>query len=121
MIVLPFPAKVLWPNGRTRNHKWRNAEFQKHKEWAYHATLAKLPRCFKWNGQPIKLHYIITPKTAHAIDKDNCIAAMKASVSFALCLRFSTEVPARTAAVNVLHEFHRPTVCMIAARAIGGS
>lgn len=78
MIALPLPAKILWPNGRTRNHRWRNAEFQKHKGWAYNATLASLPRCFKWNGERIKLRYTITPKTAHAIDRDNCVAAMKA-------------------------------------------
>ncbi len=80
MITLPFPAKVLWPNGRTRNVRWRNAEFQKHKQWAYNATLSALPRCFKWNGEPIKLRYTVTPKgaTRRAIDRDNAIAAMKA-------------------------------------------
>lgn len=80
MIVLPFPAKVLWPNGRTRNHNYKAAEFKKHKQWAYHATLAALPRCFKHNGEPIKLRYRITPKakTTCPIDRDNAVSAMKA-------------------------------------------
>ena len=77
MITLPLPAKILWPNGRGH---WgaKNRAFQDHKTWAYHAALAVLPRCFKWNGEPIKLRYVITPKTRHAIDRDNCVAAMKA-------------------------------------------
>lgn len=78
MIILPFPHKILWPNGRTRNVKWKADEFKKHKTWAFNATKAKLPRCFNWNGEPIKLRYVITPKTAHKIDRDNCVAAMKA-------------------------------------------
>lgn len=77
MIVLPFPDKILWPNGRG-HHMAKNRAFQKHKTWAYHAALANIPRCFKWNGEPIRLRYIITPKTKHAIDQDNCVAAMKA-------------------------------------------
>lgn len=78
MITLPFPAKVLWPNGRTRNHNFKAAEFKKHKQWAYNATLAALPRCFKHNGDPITLRVTITPKTAHAIDADNAVASLKA-------------------------------------------
>lgn len=77
MITLPFPAKILWPNGRG-HHMAKHREFQKHKEWARVATLAALPRCFKHNGEPVKLRYTVTPKTKHAIDKDNAISAMKA-------------------------------------------
>ena len=78
MIVLPFPAKILWPNGRTRNVRWRAAEFKKHKDWAFAATREKLPTCFKHNGEPIALAYTVHPKTRNAIDRDNCVAAMKA-------------------------------------------
>lgn len=76
MIPLPFPHKALWPNGRAH---WRTKarEVKKHRQWAKLATLAALPRCFKWNGEPIKLRYTITPKTAHAIDRDNVVAALK--------------------------------------------
>lgn len=74
---LPFPHKALWPNGRAH---WavKAREFKKHREWARVATLEAIPRCFSWNGEPIRLTYTITPKTAHKIDVDNCIAAMKA-------------------------------------------
>lgn len=77
MIVLPLPAKILWPNGR--GHWAAKAKaFKDHKGWAFAATKAALPRCFKWNGEQVKLRYTITPKTKHAIDRDNCVAAMKA-------------------------------------------
>ena len=77
MIILPFPDKSLWPNGRAH---WatKSRAFAKHKAWAFNATKANLPRCFNWNGEPIKIAYKITPKTAHKIDRDNCVAAMKA-------------------------------------------
>lgn len=77
MITLPFPAKILWPNGRG-HHQAKAREFKKHKDWAFFATRSVLPYCFKHNGAPIKLKFTITPKTRHAIDKDNCVAAMKA-------------------------------------------
>lgn len=77
MIVLPFPHKALWPNGRA--HYFTKArEFKKHKGWAYAAALAALPRSYKHDGAPVRLRYIVTPKTKNAIDKDNAVAAMKA-------------------------------------------
>lgn len=76
-VTLPFPAKILWPNGRG-HHMAKHREFQKHKEWARLATLEAIPRSCRTILGPITLHYIVTPKTAHAIDKDNAIAAMKA-------------------------------------------
>lgn len=74
LIQLPFPAKVLWPNGR--GHRMaKHREFQKHKAWAHAAALsAKLPR-------PVgKVEWSVTfyPKTSHAIDDDNARASLKA-------------------------------------------
>lgn len=79
MIVLPFPDKILWPNGRG-HHMAKHRAFQKHKQWAFAAAKAALPRGFKHNGEPIRLRYIVTPKgaTRTAIDRDNAVAAMKA-------------------------------------------
>ncbi len=77
MITLPFPAKILWPNGRG-HHMAKHRAFQIHKSWAFAATLEKLPTCFKHNGVPVQLAYTVHPKTAHPIDRDNCVAAMKA-------------------------------------------
>lgn len=76
MINLPFPAKILWPNGRG-HHMAKHRAFKKHKGWAYAATLEAVPGCFKWNGEPIQLTYTITPKTRHQIDRDNAVSAMK--------------------------------------------
>jgi crossover junction endodeoxyribonuclease RusA len=77
MIVLPFPDKILWPNGRG-HHMAKHRAFQKHKQWAYWATLDALPADTRMILGPFRLRYTITPKTAHPIDKDNCIAALKA-------------------------------------------
>jgi crossover junction endodeoxyribonuclease RusA len=77
MIPLPFPAKILWPNGRGHYHA-KNRAFQAHKQWAFTAAKQAMPRCFKWNGEPIKWRVTITPKTAHKIDKDNAVASLKA-------------------------------------------
>jgi hypothetical protein len=52
-------------------------EVKKHREWARVATMAAISRSFQWNGEPIRIRYTVTPKTAHAIDRDNCVAAMK--------------------------------------------
>lgn len=77
MLELPFPAKVLWPNGRG-HHMVRHRAFQKHKDWAHKAALEILPPCFRHNGDPIQLSYTVYPKTRNAIDADNAVAAMKA-------------------------------------------
>ena len=77
MIELPFPDKALWPNGRP-HHMAKHRAFQKHKSWAHIAMLSLLPACFKHNGEPVQLAYTVRPKTRHAIDRDNCVAAMKA-------------------------------------------
>lgn len=69
MIVLPFPERILWPNGRG-HHMAKHRAFQKHKQWAFAAALGST-----WNGT---ITYRITPKTAHPIDRDNIISAMKA-------------------------------------------
>lgn len=76
MITLPLPDKILWPNGRGHHMAYARA-FKKHKQWAFYATRDVLPYCFKHNGERVKLKYIITPKTKHAIDSDNALAAMK--------------------------------------------
>lgn len=78
-IELPFPDKILWPNGRG-HHMARHRAFKKHKQWAHDATLAAIPRDLRTIPGPIRLRYTITPKarTSRAIDKDNAVAAMKA-------------------------------------------
>lgn len=76
-IELPFPAKILWPNGR--GHRMaKHREFQKHKGWAWGAMMAVLPPCFSHNGKRIDWCVTFYPKTANAIDDDNARASLKA-------------------------------------------
>lgn len=72
-IQLPFPHKVLWPNGRGH---WsvKAREVKKHRQWAYAATrAANLPTP---EGR-VDLVVTIHPKTRHPIDRDNAIASLK--------------------------------------------
>jgi crossover junction endodeoxyribonuclease RusA len=78
VIELPFPAKILWPNGR--GHWAAKAKaFKDHKGWAHYRT-----RCFYHDGnkpaigERIDWSVTIHPKTAHAIDDDNARASLKA-------------------------------------------
>lgn len=76
MIVLPFPAKVLWPNGRTLNHRYKAAAFRKAREEAAWATKAANVRI---GNSPIPVHITVCPKAkGPAPDADNCVSAAKA-------------------------------------------
>ena len=78
MIELPFPAKILWPNGRG-HHMAKHREFQKHKQWAWLACTEALS--FKKRAfirTPVEWSVTFHPKTAHAIDDDNARASLKA-------------------------------------------
>lgn len=80
-IELPYPHKILWPNGRTKSHGWRNSEFQKHKGWAKNATLAELRGGRILLPLPERFRVLLTvyPKTANLPDKDNCLSAAKSA------------------------------------------
>lgn len=75
MIVLPYPHKSLWPNGRAH---WaeKAREVKKHRKWAYLAT--RDAKISVGNG-PIPVHILVKPKArGPAPDRDNAIAACKA-------------------------------------------
>jgi crossover junction endodeoxyribonuclease RusA len=75
-IILPFPPKVLWPNGRTLNHKFKAAAFKKAREQAAWAAKAANVRV---GNSPIPVHLIVKPKAkGPAPDADNCVSAAKA-------------------------------------------
>jgi len=75
-IVLPFPPKVLWPNGRTLNHKFKAAAFRKAREQAAWAAKAANVRV---GNSPIPVHITVCPKAkGPAPDADNIVAAFKA-------------------------------------------
>ena len=75
MIVLPFPVKILWPNGRTRNYRWRAAEVKKARtmaNWAARAAKIKL------GDSPFPVHIEVRPKRyGPPPDVDACISAAK--------------------------------------------
>jgi crossover junction endodeoxyribonuclease RusA len=74
VIELPFPDKLLWPNGRTRSYLARWQQTKKHREWARLATLAaKIPAP---NGR-VDWSVTIHPKTGNVIDRDNAHASLK--------------------------------------------
>jgi crossover junction endodeoxyribonuclease RusA len=76
MIELPFPAKILWPNGRG-HHMAKHRAFKAHKQWAWAATRAA--RIYGYDPSPrIRWSATFYPKTRNAIDQDNAAASLKA-------------------------------------------
>lgn len=74
LIELPFPDKLLWPNGRTRSYHAKWAQVKKHREWARIATLAaKVPPITGRVDWSVTIH----PKTRNVIDRDNAYASLK--------------------------------------------
>lgn len=75
-LSLPWPAKILWPNGRGH--------------WAAKAAATKIARTAAWaltleaigrhkpTWQRVKLSWTFHPKTANRVDDDNAAASAKA-------------------------------------------
>lgn len=77
-ITLPYPDKVLWPNGRTKNYRYRAMVYNKAKGIAYWSALEVRDRLIV-NAGELAIRLTVYPKArGPAPDKDNCIAAMKA-------------------------------------------
>lgn len=70
--TLPWPAKILWPNGRGH---WsaKSRATKNHRTWAFVATKACDIR-----GPFSRWSVIFHPKTRHQIDDDNARASLKA-------------------------------------------
>jgi len=86
-LKLPFPAKVLWPNGRGH---WgeKGRAFKAHKGWAYIATKAAIGNTFPTFSK-VEWNVTVHPKTRHPIDDDNARASLKAyqdGIALALCV-----------------------------------
>lgn len=73
MIELPFPDKILWPNGRG-HHMAKHRAFQKHKTWAWAALCAD--RNYAHAGGRVRWSVTFYPKTRNAIDDDNARASL---------------------------------------------
>lgn len=76
IISLPFPDKLLWPNGRTRSHFAKGRVVKKHKAWAHNAALAE--RSTAPIGDRLQLIATFTCKpTGPLPDEDNAAASLK--------------------------------------------
>lgn len=74
--TLPFPDKLLWPNGRTRSYMAKARVAKSHRGWAKIAALAaKAPKADP-EGR-VSIAITVHPKTRNAIDADNAVASTK--------------------------------------------
>jgi len=74
---LPFPDKLLWPNGRTRSHHAKARVVKKHKAWAHTAALSE--RSSAPAGDRLQIVATFACKPAGPLpDKDNAAASLKA-------------------------------------------
>jgi crossover junction endodeoxyribonuclease RusA len=80
-LALPYPAKILWPNGRG-HHQRKGSATRKHREWATYAVMEQGSdfRAFDHDGaSQIRVHITVHGKPKGPLpDKDNCSAAAKA-------------------------------------------
>lgn len=76
ILDLPFPAKLLWPNGRTRSRFAKSGETKKHKAWAHNAALAA--RADAPVGDRLRLVATFHCKPSGPLpDADNASASLK--------------------------------------------
>jgi crossover junction endodeoxyribonuclease RusA len=78
MIELPFPHKILWPNGRTQSRGFKAAETKKHRAWGAIAT-REVMRGFEPDAGDILVNVTCHPKPSGPLpDRDNVLSACKA-------------------------------------------
>ena len=79
-VHLPFPAKLLWPNGSQGNPWSVSAVKRKHHQWAYDAAFEAvmkhgLPSLY---GDKIRVTIdVFANRYGPLPDRDNCVAASK--------------------------------------------
>jgi crossover junction endodeoxyribonuclease RusA len=77
ILDLPYPAKLLWPNGRTRSPFAKSRETKKHKAWAI--TAAYGDRANAPVGDRLRLIATFHCKPSGPLpDDDNASASLKA-------------------------------------------
>ena len=75
-VHLPWPSKVLWPNGPNGNRYAKSGSRKSHRKWACAAAMAAGER---FTEGPIAIKLTVFPKARGPLpDQDNCIAACKA-------------------------------------------
>lgn len=76
---LPFPAKVLWPNGRASHWAERMRAVKTHRADAYWTLHAEgVPKADP--EARVSIAVTVHPKTRHPIDRDNCVASLKSYI-----------------------------------------
>jgi crossover junction endodeoxyribonuclease RusA len=76
---LPFPAKVLWPNGRPAHWAEKARAVKSARKAAWAAALAAGVKSLPV-GDGYAISVTVYPKTRNAIDADNAVASLKASL-----------------------------------------
>lgn len=89
-LTLPWPPRILWPNGRG-HHMVRYRYQQQAKSDGYYAARAALKPTLVagYNGQPIKITLTAHPPTRRDYDDDGLIGAFKHyrdGIAEALCV-----------------------------------
>lgn len=76
--TLPFPPKILWPNGRGHwAEKARAVKSSRQSAWA-----AALAAGLRRDASITRASLAVTvhPKTRNPIDRDNCVASLKSAI-----------------------------------------
>jgi crossover junction endodeoxyribonuclease RusA len=76
---LPFPAKVLWPNGRPAHWAEKARAVKSARKAAWAAALAAGVKALPVGGR-YGLAVTVYPKTRNAIDADNAVSSLKATI-----------------------------------------
>jgi crossover junction endodeoxyribonuclease RusA len=76
---LPFPAKVLWPNGRPAHWAEKARAVKSARKAAWAAALAAGVKSLPASGR-YAIAVTVYPKTRNAIDADNAVSSLKASL-----------------------------------------
>ncbi len=78
-VDLPYPHKLLWPNGPRGNVHAVADQKKKHRRWGHDATMADPAWRTFVPGTAVPINIVVSRKAAGVYpDKDNTVAAAKA-------------------------------------------
>lgn len=79
-VDLPYPNKLLWPNGPRGNHFAVSKQKKSHRAWAHNASMAAPGwQSFASASGPFQVNIIVSRKASGVYpDQDNVVAAAKA-------------------------------------------
>ena len=76
-MILPYPHKALWPNGRA-HFMTKAREVKKHHGWVYVSALGAGLGGKGKGADRVEWSVTFHPKTRHPVDNDNARASLKA-------------------------------------------